>query len=84
MIPYLLTLFHQPPVLAAINFLVLEVVKRAFEKYAANIPNTLMPFIGTVSGAGMTLAVTGDPILGVVVGAASTGIHEMVSPRKST
>ncbi len=84
MIPFLVNLLHQPPVLSAINFLVLEIVKRTYEKYAWNIPNALMPFLGTLSGAGMTFAVTGDPILGTVVGAASTGIHEMLSPRKNT
>ncbi len=82
MIQFLIDRLHQPPVLSAVNFLVLEIVKRLYEKNVGNIPNILMPFLGTLSGAGMTVAVTGDPILGVVIGAASTGIHEMISPRK--
>ncbi len=78
----LVGIVHAPPVLAAINYLIIEVIKRVWERIVGNIPNRLVPLISTGLGTAVGfLPVVGDPLIGAVVGAASSAIHDILSPR---
>jgi hypothetical protein len=72
-----------PPVAALLQYLVIEVVKGFWEKSFGKIPNKWLPFISTTLGAGIgSLPMIDNPLLGLVVGAASSTTHDMIEALK--
>ncbi len=76
----LVPIVQAPPVLAAVNYIVIEIIKRLWERHVFNIPNKLMPIISIALGTGFGTIVH-DPLLGTVVGAASVAIENIINPK---
>ena len=77
----LLIILKNPIVLAALQYIVQETVKKAWEEARGPISNRLMTLMAVGTGSGIGVA-TGDPVLGMVIGAASACIHDLINPRK--
>jgi len=78
----ILAILKLPPVMAFIQYGVIEVVKRAIERVYVKIPNRWIPaFSAGLGGAIGALPVFNDPLTGLVVGAASSAIHDILNPR---
>jgi len=77
----LIVILKNPIVLAALQYIVQEIAKKAWESGRGKINNRLVTLMSVGVGTGLG-SVTGDPILGAVIGTAAAGLHDVINPRK--
>lgn len=74
-------LITSPASLPFITYLLQEVIKRVWEKYAMKWPNRLGPAVALGLGGLLGTLTLSDPTLGVLAGGAAAALHDLVSPR---
>src|SRR5581483_2415983 len=72
-------LMQAPPVMVALQYVILEVSKRGYEKFFPAIPSQLIPALSIILAGLLTLPTGGNPVMGALIGAAASGLHDLIS-----
>lgn len=74
------SLVTNPLVLTIASFLGTELVKVLTERLVGNVNNKLWMAVATAIGTLLTVVQTSNPFVGILVGIASTVVHDFLTP----